>query len=706
MQTTRQGPSPTLIMLAAAGLALAFTILAIVSATGRPYLDLPAGAQLEQVGAVELIPTDFYPEPDHLGTYPAMRTFFDRQSLIADQLDQPQVAVRYLSQTGESRSETLTPRPRTLADLPFPFWFQQGVGILALLTGGWVLSLRRKDWGARMFGFTALFIPVFAIAASVYSTRQIALPGDTFKLLSQINHFGAGAFGIALVGLFMMYPRPMVRARWLLLPAVIFGTGILLDLAYVGQDIWLNLVVPAEMLLAIILGIVQWWRTRGDPLGRAGLRWFFLFSLVGCSLFVSLSVMPPALGLSEQGYIPQAFAFGFFNLMHIGLALGVTRWRVFELDRYAYYVWLWLAGAVLIFATDLLLLLWLRDQPWASLTLALILASFLYFPLRQLLLVRLFRATRANVDDLVPQTIDVALAPTRALRQERWDELLHHTFAPAAAIEPLPQAPDRPEIRENGVALHVPALLDLEGRQLRYPSGGRRLFNSEDVRAAATLVQMHRVVSESHHAYERGVNVERDRISRDVHDNIGAQLLSALHAREGSRKDALLRDTLTDLRQIISDGFRSEFRFADVAADLRAEMADRLEAHDITLDWPTDTLQALDGLGDQRVPVLLVNTLRSILREAASNIIKHAAASSVAVSLTRRGDSLEVRIADDGRGFDPAQAHRGEGLNNMEERVSQLGGDIDITRQAGQTRIRAALPLDLYSAQERAAAAQ
>ncbi|MFC6762178.1 hypothetical protein ACFQFQ_28700 [Sulfitobacter porphyrae] len=62
--------------------------------------------------------------------------------------------------------------------------------------------------------------------------------------------------------------------------------------------------------------------------------------------------------------------------MHIGLALGIIRWRVFELDRYAYYVWVWLAGAVLIFATDLVLLLWLREQPWASLSLALLIGGF------------------------------------------------------------------------------------------------------------------------------------------------------------------------------------------------------------------------------------------------------------------------------------------------------------------------------------------
>src|SRR5699024_5770749 len=114
---------------------------------------------------------------------------------------------------------------RGLGDLPAVFWFQQAVGMLALLVGGWVLALRAFMPGAMMFGLTSLFVPVFALSASVYSTRFIALEGGLFGLLSGVNHFGAVAFGAALVGLFLMYPRPLVRARWLWL--VFGGYGVL-----------------------------------------------------------------------------------------------------------------------------------------------------------------------------------------------------------------------------------------------------------------------------------------------------------------------------------------------------------------------------------------------------------------------------------------------------------------------------------------------
>jgi signal transduction histidine kinase len=694
---------PAAIMVASVVIAVAMTLAAVLIAIDRPQLDLPRGAVPLQVGEMELAPTDLIAEPDQLGTYSAMRAFFDRQTRLVGELEAPTVTVTWRTPQGATRTDSFTPRPRTVGDLPFPFWFQQGVGIIALLVGGWVLSLRREDWGARMFALTAIFLPIAAMSASVYSTRQVALDGELFRTLSQINHLGAVGFGTALVGLFLMYPRPLVSPRWLLVPLAIFGTGFALDFAYVGDLQLMSPITMTQMLVAIVLGVIQWVRSRKEPVDRAGLRWFLLFSLIGCSLFISLSIMPPVLGIADEGILPQAYAFGFFNFMHVGFALGILRWRLFQLDRYAYYIWLWLAGALLIFAVDLVLLMWLAEQPWASLAIALLLGGFLYFPLRQVLLTLLFTRKTPDVSQMIPEVLDVALSPTLRLQEERWDRLLAQCFAPAAEIERIAPGPERASIAEDGLALEVPALGPIAARRLRYAAGGRRLFNTGDRSAAASLERMVQVVGESHLAYERGVNVERDRISRDVHDNIGAQLLSALHAAEGTRKDALLRDTLTDLRQIVSDGFGANFRLADVAADLRAEMADRLEVHGILLDWPAADLA---GLESDKVPFLLVNTMRSILRESTSNIIKHAGAGRVQVRLTQRDDALHLEVRDDGSGFAPAEVRRGEGLNNMAERVTSLGGTIEMRRDGTTMLVHACLPLDVYSRGELARAAQ
>jgi signal transduction histidine kinase len=681
---------PATLAFAAIVLALMMSTAATLTALTLPEVDLPPGAVPVVVGGTELIDTDRLEEPDQLGDFVKMRAFFGRQTVLAAALAQPEVTITYALPDGTTETETFAPRPRTLADLPFPFWFQQGVGLLALLVGGWVLGFRQTDWGVRMFAVTALFLPVAALSASVYSTRPIAIDGDLFRVLSSLNHIGAIAFGFGLVGLFAMYPLQLVRATWLVVPLAIYGAGMVMDVLHVADIMWMNAIVASQMLIAIALAVVQWWRSRGEPLDRAGLRWFYLFSLIGCSLFVGLSMMPPALGLSETGLLPQAYAFGFFNLMHIGLALGVTRWRVFELDRYAYYVWLWLGGAALVLALDFALLTWLQAQPWASLALALLIGGFLYFPLRQMLMHRFFTLKSPSIAGRIPEILDVALAPTQRMHDEKWDGLLEDIFAPAAEIERPDIVLAHPRIAENGLALEIPGVDGLSPRRLRYAGQGRRLFNSADLDAVRMLVRMHEVVDESRQSYDRGVSTERDRISRDVHDNIGAQILSALHAPEKNRKDELLRDTLTDLRQIINDGFRASFPLAEIVADLRAEMADRLELSNIALDWPLDEADSLSG---EVLSFGMTNTLRSVLRETTSNIIKHSGARNVSVRLDDRDGMIGLTVHDDGRGFDAAAVRRGAGLDNIAARVAAAGGSVRFAQEEGRMVLHAHMPL-------------
>jgi signal transduction histidine kinase len=92
-------------------------------------------------------------------------------------------------------------------------------------------------------------------------------------------------------------------------------------------------------------------------------------------------------------------------------------------------------------------------------------------------------------------------------------------------------------------------------------------------------------------------------------------------------------------------------------------------------------------------------TLLALIREALSNIRKHSRAHTVTVAISSGADGVQIRITDDGRGFDPetmlVQAARAGrlGLVGMHERVRMLGGSTRIdSRPGGPTVIRAALP--------------
>jgi signal transduction histidine kinase len=91
----------------------------------------------------------------------------------------------------------------------------------------------------------------------------------------------------------------------------------------------------------------------------------------------------------------------------------------------------------------------------------------------------------------------------------------------------------------------------------------------------------------------------------------------------------------------------------------------------------------------------LETTVYQIAQEALTNILKHAAATYVAVRLTADGRDLCLEIEDNGKGFDPAEKDKGAGLGlaSMRERAGQLGGALAIASRPGQgTRIRLTVP--------------
>ena len=121
---------------------------------------------------------------------------------------------------------------------------------------------------------------------------------------------------------------------------------------------------------------------------------------------------------------------------------------------------------------------------------------------------------------------------------------------------------------------------------------------------------------------EQVTEKERKRIAADLHDDLGAKLLTIVHTSESERISTLAREALEEMRLSVRGLTGKPVRLADALADWRAETVSRLGQANIEVDWrsPADEL-------DQQLPARgFVQTTR-ILREAVSNIIKHSGAS-------------------------------------------------------------------------------
>lgn len=197
-------------------------------------------------------------------------------------------------------------------------------------------------------------------------------------------------------------------------------------------------------------------------------------------------------------------------------------------------------------------------------------------------------------------------------------------------------------------------------------------------------------------AAEKAVLEERRRIARELHDGLAQELAfiagqSVVLARQdpSSRRAVMLRGAaeraLDESRRAIAALTRPLDEPLDVALALTAEeLASRLGAR-VTLDLDPDVAVSNDAK----------EALLRIAREAMTNAVRHGAASRIRVSLAD-GNGVELSVADDGCGFDPAAlpaASHHIGLVSMRERAEALGGTFSLASSPGSgTRVTVHLP--------------
>lgn len=189
---------------------------------------------------------------------------------------------------------------------------------------------------------------------------------------------------------------------------------------------------------------------------------------------------------------------------------------------------------------------------------------------------------------------------------------------------------------------------------------------------------------------EQAVAAERERIYRDLHDDVGAKLLSLVY-RAGTPESAdLARSALQDLRDVVSTTQQENLNLADICADWRAECEQRLTEAGVLLDW----IQ-MNGLDAWSLTQPQALNLGRILREAVSNLIKHAKAHRAQVEIGLTSATLHLSIRDDGVGCaGAAQRSSGRGLRNMEQRALRIDAQISrLTLATGGCEISVWLPL-------------
>lgn len=195
------------------------------------------------------------------------------------------------------------------------------------------------------------------------------------------------------------------------------------------------------------------------------------------------------------------------------------------------------------------------------------------------------------------------------------------------------------------------------------------------------------------------IQQERNKISRDLHDNIGSTISSAGFSSK------LLVDNMEkpEIREKLVNKIQGDIKLLGESIDdiiwsinpkndkwdqlfsrMRRYGADLLEDSDISYYFSFD-----EELPDSELSPETRKEIFLIYKESLNNIIKHAQATEVEIKLNFRGNKLFLVISDNGKGFDTAQLSDRNGLRNMQKRAQLIKGTLEISSQLSQgTMIR------------------
>jgi NarL family two-component system sensor histidine kinase LiaS len=194
---------------------------------------------------------------------------------------------------------------------------------------------------------------------------------------------------------------------------------------------------------------------------------------------------------------------------------------------------------------------------------------------------------------------------------------------------------------------------------------------------------------------------ERNRLARDLHDTVKQQVFAT--TMQLAAADALIDQNPAAARQHLQEarGLANSARdeLGVLISQLRPvaltgrTFADGLREY--AADWSRQTHIALTArieAGPALAPAAEQALLR-VAQEALANVARHSSATSVQIDYGADGSQARLVVADDGQGFDPAAVKKGVGLDSMRERVSALGGALEVdTRPGGGARRAARLP--------------
>lgn len=647
-----------------------------LAATDEPELKARVGLVLTAISAGATTVT----LPDALTLQRSSRWILDdeqriRHRALHQQIDalmaQPVLRLTF----ADGGSVDVPPHPRGFANLPATYWLLCAFALLLYLVAMVVLMAKPN---LRNLLYALLTLPQAGtlVVIAVESTLGLALPAPFARLDMDLRLAFDLTTAAGIVSAACLHPRRLPHGG-----AIAFGAWLLAAALVVAQETgrlafawwWAQ---GAVVLYGLVTIALMTWSYRIEPhpfatvLRRFGVVTVITWVLLTFGLAASRGYMGVQHTIASIGPMVWYVFFGSVLLLVPFLSRSQQIMREFSL-----------LAAVSTVATslDLLFVAVFSLGQFASLTLSLFVSLAVYSGARQWILNQLLGSSMVTTERMFEQLYRIAREVeahperTAALLAQ----LLRELFEPMEIVL-VERNLSHARVAGDGSTLlvPVPSLSGPPGGSagaiaIRFALRGRRLFVSEDARLTDRIVEQLRRAVAFDKAVEQGRNEERLRLAQDLHDDIGARLLTLMYKAQSPEMEDYVRHTLQDLKTLTRGLAAPSHRLSHAAAEWKADLTQRLTAAHVELRWAF----AFDQ--DVLLSVVQWSALTRVLRELVSNTIAHAQATQVSIDFELVGDTLELDVVDNGVGRNPRAWSHGLGLGGVRKRVKQLGGEVE-----------------------------
>lgn len=569
----------------------------------------------------------------------------------------------------------VSPEPGGIGALSPMFWLLCGLALVMYLVA-MVVMLARPTLRNLLYALATLCQAGNLAMIAIESGVSLGLPLP----MSLWNMPAHGALDLlaatALVHAAALHPRRLPAARaigWL----VWLGTAALTWALGQGQltSAWWWVQASVALLGATTVALLTWSHAiEPHPFAIVTRRFAMLATAawLALTLAIAWSAQHPLLQQQIAVVGPTLWSVLLGSLLVLLPFLSKSQQVMREFSLLA-------AISTIATALDLLFVAAFSLGQFASLTLALFLSLGLYSGARQWLLNQLRNqnviTTERMFEKLYRIAREVEAHPERT--SSLLTQLARELFQPLeAGVIDKRYATPRVANAGSTLLIPVPELPHADATEhstivIRFAHHGRRLFTTEDARLAERVVEQLRRAVAFDQAVEQGRNEERLRIAQDLHDDIGARLLTLMYKAQSPEVEDYVRHTLQDLKTLTRGLAAPSHPLSHAAAEWKADLTQRLTAAHIALGW------SFSADRDISLSVVQWSALTRVMRELVNNVISHSQARRVDIDFALEGDRVDLSVSDNGVGRNPKAWSHGLGLGGVRKRVKQLGGEVE-----------------------------